>query len=97
MADAAVSKTAEGDLVWVRLPPSAPADGVEVFVGAWLSLVERRVRVAEVGGSNPLAPTNLAVNTAWYVQTTRPSFFGLYCGQRGVRGVAPPEKPTRTL
>ena len=25
--------------------------------GAWLSLVERRVRVAEVGGSNPLAPT----------------------------------------
>ncbi len=28
-------------------------------VGAWLSLVERRVRVAEVGGSNPLAPTRL--------------------------------------
>ena len=26
-------------------------------LGAWLSLVERSVRVAEVGGSNPLAPT----------------------------------------
>jgi hypothetical protein len=24
MADAEVSKTSEGDLVWVRLPPSAP-------------------------------------------------------------------------
>ena len=27
-------------------------------VGAWLSLVERTVRVREAGGSNPLAPTN---------------------------------------
>ena len=27
-------------------------------VGAWLSLVERLVRDQEVGGSNPLAPTN---------------------------------------
>jgi hypothetical protein len=27
------------------------------LVGAWLSLVERSVRDAEVGGSNPLAPT----------------------------------------
>ena len=27
-------------------------------VGAWLSLVERTVRDREVGGSNPLAPTN---------------------------------------
>ncbi len=26
--------------------------------GAWLSLVERSVRDREVGGSNPLAPTN---------------------------------------
>jgi hypothetical protein len=26
-------------------------------IGAWLSLVERSVRDAEVGGSNPLAPT----------------------------------------
>ncbi len=25
--------------------------------GAWLSLVERLVRVQEAGGSNPLAPT----------------------------------------
>ena len=29
-----------------------------VFVGAWLSLVERLFRVQEAGGSNPLAPTN---------------------------------------
>ncbi len=28
------------------------------FVGAWLRLVEHRVRDAGVGGSNPLAPTN---------------------------------------
>ena len=28
------------------------------MVGAWLSLVERCVRVAEVVGSNPIAPTN---------------------------------------
>ena len=27
------------------------------LVGAWLSLVEHRVRDAGVGGSNPLAPT----------------------------------------
>jgi hypothetical protein len=27
------------------------------FVGAWRSLVARSVRDAEVGGSNPLAPT----------------------------------------
>ena len=27
--------------------------------GAWLSLVERSVRGREVGGSNPLAPTNI--------------------------------------
>jgi hypothetical protein len=27
-------------------------------IGAWLSLVERLVRDQEVGGSNPLAPTN---------------------------------------
>ena len=27
-------------------------------IGAWLSLVERTVRDREVGGSNPLAPTN---------------------------------------
>ncbi len=27
-------------------------------IGAWLSLVERRLREADVGGSNPLAPTN---------------------------------------
>ena len=29
-------------------------------VGAWLSLVERHVRDVEVGGSNPLAPTNIS-------------------------------------
>ena len=33
--------------------------GVHAFVGAWLSLVEHSVRDRGVGGSNPLAPTNL--------------------------------------
>ncbi len=33
---------------------------MEILVcGAWLSLVERCVRDAEIGGSNPLAPTRL--------------------------------------
>ena len=32
------------------------------FVGAWLSLVEHLVRDQGVGGSNPLAPTNLLKN-----------------------------------
>src|SRR6266508_439450 len=54
MADATVSKTVGGNSMWVRLPPSAPSNSI---VGAWLSLVERSVRDAEVGGSNPLAPT----------------------------------------
>jgi sensor histidine kinase regulating citrate/malate metabolism len=31
---------------------------IHSLVGAWLSLVERSVRDREVGGSNPLAPTN---------------------------------------
>ena len=57
MADATVSKTVEGNFMWVRLPPSAPLKFQRSTVGAWLSLVERSVRVAEVGGSNPLAPT----------------------------------------
>ena len=29
-----------------------------LFVGAWLSLVERSVRDREAAGSNPVAPTN---------------------------------------
>ncbi len=39
---------------------STPTFGTKMpfIVGAWLSLVERSVRDAEVGGSNPLAPTN---------------------------------------
>ncbi len=35
---------------------STPTSGTN-SIGAWLSLVERSVRDAEVGGSNPLAPT----------------------------------------
>ena len=54
MADATVSKTVGGNSMWVRLPPSAPSTSL---LGEWLSLVERSVRDAEVGGSNPLAPT----------------------------------------
>ena len=36
----------------------APFPIIHLLVGAWLSLVERTVRDREVGGSNPLAPTN---------------------------------------
>lgn len=35
---------------------STPTSGTTEF-GAWLSLVERSVRDAEVGGSSPLSPT----------------------------------------
>ncbi len=31
----------------------------DIYCGAWLSLVEHLVRDQGVGGSNPLAPTNL--------------------------------------
>jgi hypothetical protein len=34
-----------------------PPQWYNAIVGAWLSLVERSVRDAEAGGSNPLAPT----------------------------------------
>ena len=33
-----------------------PRVSITIFIGAWLSLVERTVRDREVGGSNPLAP-----------------------------------------
>ena len=67
MADATVSKTVEGNFMWVRLPPSAPSSTSHtvVYVGAWLSLVEHSVRDAEVGGSNPLAPTK--PEKAWWI------------------------------
>ncbi len=42
---------------------STPTFGTITFDGAWLSLVERSVRDAEAGGSNPLAPTT---NTSPY-------------------------------
>src|SRR5579863_10148630 len=42
--------------------------------GAWLSLVERLVRDQEVGGSNPLAPTNSFNNLQGLGdQTTHPT------------------------
>ena len=34
-------------------------DSGVLIVGVWLSLVERCVRDAEAGGSNPLAPTKI--------------------------------------
>ncbi|NOK61079.1 MAG: hypothetical protein GFH27_549307n62 [Chloroflexi bacterium AL-W] len=44
---------------------STPTFGTNLCIfGAWLSLVERRVRDAEVGGSNPLAPTMLMIMKA---------------------------------
>ena len=38
------------------------------YFGAWLSLVERCVRDAEVAGSNPVAPTpqHISLYAAWY-------------------------------
>ena len=63
MADAAVSKTV-GLITRVGSNPTFGTSQRQLSremynVGAWLRLVERRVRVAEVGGSNPLAPTSL--------------------------------------
>ncbi len=43
-------------------------------VGAWLSLVERSVRVAEVGGSNPLAPTTSNTQPVDQLVISGPSF-----------------------
>ena len=42
----------------LRLTPSTGLPIIPPAFGAWLSLVERTVRDREVGGSNPLAPTN---------------------------------------
>src|SRR5205823_3417640 len=40
-----------------RRAEGLPADNsIPATIGVWLSLVERCVRVAEVGGSNPLTP-----------------------------------------
>ncbi len=44
--------------------------------GAWLSLVERSVRDAEVGGSNPLAPTtknSFSIGAVFLLDTSVPS------------------------
>ena len=43
--------------------------GTEDRVGAWLSLVEHLVRDQGVGGSNPLAPTNIIKHL---LETKRP-------------------------
>ena len=43
-------------------------------VGAWLSLVERCVRDAEAGGSNPLAPTR---KEASFVYVNKRGFFSM--------------------
>jgi hypothetical protein len=41
-------------LNWQHDPPSFNKAGI--FLGLWLSLVERAVRVGEVQGSNPCSP-----------------------------------------
>ena len=46
-----------GRLRYLAAPPGRQRPGLPL-VGAWLSLVERCVRDAKVGGSNPLAPTS---------------------------------------
>ena len=47
-------------------------------VGVWLSLVERRVRVAEVGGSNPLTPTSASCIPITWNKTTNPCRVALF-------------------
>ena len=55
-------------------------------VGAWLSLVERSVRVAEVGGSNPLAPTTSRASPLISIDRRACFFYGfLTLGQMNVR------------
>ena len=44
---------------WARVPSACVVPASIDLVGAWLSLVEHLVRDQGVGGSNPLAPTNL--------------------------------------
>jgi hypothetical protein len=55
------AEVAEWQTRWSQKPLGASPCGFDSHlrhhVGAWLSLVERSVRDAEVGGSNPLAPT----------------------------------------
>src|SRR6266511_5174673 len=48
-----------------------PSPSCTDHVGAWLSLVERSVRVAEVGGSNPLAPTRATARSSIGLSRTR--------------------------
>ena len=47
---------------WAGLTVDKSFPIIHLLVGAWLSLVERSVRDREVGGSNPLAPTNRIKN-----------------------------------
>ena len=76
----------------MRFPIISKHFGGEVFenriempdVGAWLSLVERTVRDREVGGSNPLAPTNQLQFTQTITADSRcQPFFVVWpiCGQ----------------
>ena len=54
------ARQASLDAFWTRCPGTAGraarSYGSQCTPGAWLSLVERRVWDAEVGGSNPPAP-----------------------------------------
>ena len=54
-----VRKDCAGRREPVRLAVGVWLGYARSVVGAWLSLVERSVRDREVGGSNPLAPTNI--------------------------------------
>ena len=63
----------------MKLDGPSGFDYSRVFVGAWLSLVERSVRDREVGGSNPLAPT-----------TEKGASGPLFSGRESARGFEPP-------
>ena len=65
-----------------RLPACGSRSKMNCRYGAWLSLVERCVRDAEVAGSNPVAPTAINLGKrlvsrgflrSWYRSTTHPN------------------------
>ena len=60
LADAQVSKTCGSDpIVWVRFPPAAQIGCWQMKLGAGGSMVERCIRIAEVGSSTLLRSTGL--------------------------------------
>ena len=70
-----------------RLTVRAHFPIIHLLVGAWLSLVERSVRDREVGGSNPLAPTNRIKNLRLPVEAAVFLVWSI-CGQNSENAVS---------